>query len=116
MTTQERVDQATLEDLIADYKRRFTDIKDIFVNKKKKTTVVVLKNGIKGIVKPCKGEIVDERIGILEAYIKSKDTSKTIEDFKRKHKVVIAIALFKLKYATEYEEPNQENVHVQKKW
>lgn len=95
MTTQERVDQATLEELIIDYKRRFTDIKDIFVNAKKNTTVVLLVDGTKGIVKPCEGEMIDVRIGVLEALLKAREIRQTIKDFKSVRNNILKVELTK---------------------
>lgn len=59
-----------LAPLLEDYLKRFSDVKKIILNGG--ATIVILKTGEKGIVKPEKNENVDIRVGILEGILKAR--------------------------------------------
>ena len=71
------------EKLCEEYKNRFSDIKLITFSEKKGTTTVILKDGVVGTVLPCPKDKkkLDERVGILEAYIKAIHNSNIIGEF-----------------------------------
>ena len=63
------------------FKERFPDIKDIYVNEDKKTTVLILHSGVKAKVSLQKGDIYNNELGILWSYVKAKETeSKYIHE------------------------------------
>ena len=63
------------------FKERFYDIKDIYVNEDKKTTVVILHSGVKAKVSLQKGDYYNVELGLLWAYVKAKETeAKYIQD------------------------------------
>jgi hypothetical protein len=88
LETAELVKKVTRESLVEDYLRRFDDIKFITFSEKKGTTTVVLKDGVVGTVVPCsKDEVIDVRVGILEAYVKALKNSEIITRFCERHKL-----------------------------
>ena len=58
------------------YKKRFPKIKSIHQNESKRTTVVILKDGRKGIVKVCEGDDWNSELGVMHAYVKACEAKK----------------------------------------
>jgi hypothetical protein len=58
------------------YKKRFPKIKAIHQNEEKRTTVVILKDGRKGIVKVSEGDEWNSDLGVMHAYVKASEASK----------------------------------------
>ena len=60
------------------YKNRFPKIKSIHQNESKRVTVVILKDGRKGIAKVCEGDDWNSELGVMHGYIKALEAGFSV--------------------------------------